>query len=316
MSDNKKTCIIICPDLTGGGEEYRTQIFGSYLVERSVFVYRITRLGVFLQDGTGLQKVPSFHLLKLRPKNTVVFGFKRWSLLYLSIFRVFTFRVHFSVANVYVNKTYLNFLIPTKGTISISRFVYKCDRYIELGNSRFMNRVIQQKDKMIGKVEILWIGKDNYHKGFDELIEQVKRLPNVTFNVIGSISLKGQRILKKYNNVELHGWVHDFSFFAEKNVIYLQTSNQEGFPNVLVECMHLGIPILATKVGASEDIIREYGKCFPNNISAENLRILINDVISNYQLMKTKAVQGIQYSKERFDEEKMLQSYYAIYKYG
>lgn len=316
MTEDKKTCVIICPELTGGGEEYRTHIFSNYLVKRSVIVYRITRLGVFLQEGSELIKVPCINLLKLRAKNTVVFGFKRWSLLYLSIFRVFTFRVHFSVANVYVDKSYLNFLIPTKGTISISRFVYKSDTYIELGNSRFKNNVIQHTDEKISKVEILWIGKDNYHKGFSEFIEQVKRLSDVTFHIVGNISKNGYDSVKNHKNIVLHGWLQDYSFFAEKNVIYLQTSNQEGFPNVLVECMQLGIPILATNVGASEDIIQEYGKCFPTQINAEDLSVLINYHISNYRSMKATAVEGIQYAKERFDEEKMLRSYYTIFKNG
>ena len=214
------------------------------------------------------------------------------------------------MANVYRNKKWLDIIIRLNNVISISNYVYKSNLVIELGNNKFKNFktkwVYQNKP-----VEVLWIGKDNFHKGFERLIKLIKLFPEIKFNICGLFSSKSKKLLMSLYNVKYHGWVENYSFLEKKNVIYIQTSNQEGFPNVLVENMQLGIPIIASNVGATKDIVRDFGKVY-NCRDFSELCGYLKHMILNYHQARRKSIKGIDYAKKRFDENKMLYDYYKL----
>lgn len=302
--------LIICPNLEGGGEEFRVRRLAKFLIAKKIDVRILTKRGFYLLNDEFYHKTYFFRNL-IFCFNTNIFAFKRWSLLPLFFLKYLNSNYYFNVANIYRGKKWLNFLMPSKNIISISEYVHKSTMVIELGNDKYKKFNSNWKYNNTNSIEILWIGKDNWHKGFDLLLKLLNQYEKIRFNICGLFTQENIKFLSKIDNANFCGWVDDFSFFTKKNIIYIQTSNQEGFPNVLVENMQLGIPIIASDVGASSEIIRGYGETF-NKGNYIELCEKLNYCISNYKKIRKNSITGIEYAKNRFDEEKMLNSYFQL----
>lgn len=57
----------------------------------------------------------------------------------------------------------------------------------------------------------------------------------------------------------------------EQSSVYVSTSLEEGFPNVFVEAMHFGLPIISTDVGGCKEIVREGETGYLYNPTDESL---------------------------------------------
>ena len=61
----------------------------------------------------------------------------------------------------------------------------------------------------------------------------------------------------------------------------LVSSYSEGFPTVIVEALYLGIPVVTTPVGGTEELIQEGGNGYISDYSPEIYAKRINDILSN-----------------------------------
>lgn len=117
----------------------------------------------------------------------------------------------------------------------------------------------------IGKKIFINIGNLRIEKGHIRLIEAIAILKGkLAFElwILGDgvmMNLLKQRIveLQLEEHVKLLGHQSDVLPLLEKADLYLQTSQYEGFPNVLLEALGLGIPIVAYDVlGGTKDIVQ------------------------------------------------------------
>jgi glycosyltransferase involved in cell wall biosynthesis len=111
------------------------------------------------------------------------------------------------------------------------------------------------------QVDILWAGRLDRQKRPDILIgiaEQCQDLP-FTFHVYGSPVLDTdiyQYKLKKLNNIVYHGPFNGLcSVPIEDYDLFLYTSQWDGMPNVLLEAVSVGLPIIASNVGGVGELI-------------------------------------------------------------
>ncbi|AZS29468.1 glycosyltransferase [Butyricimonas faecalis] len=61
----------------------------------------------------------------------------------------------------------------------------------------------------------------------------------------------------------------------------LVSSYSEGFPTVIVEALYLGIPVVTTPVGGTEELIQEGGNGYISDYSPKIYAKRINDILSN-----------------------------------
>lgn len=118
---------------------------------------------------------------------------------------------------------------------------------------------------------LLSVGRINPVKGFEIIIESlpsvIKKFPDVILRIVGSVD--DEEYLQKLKttasrvncekNVEFIGPV-PYSKIGElynSSTIFILTSKDEGQPNVLVEAMACGKPVIATPVGAILDVIND-----------------------------------------------------------
>ena len=108
----------------------------------------------------------------------------------------------------------------------------------------------------------LYVGRYNFSKGPDTLLrvfeEFSKTNKNFKLKIVGSGWDKNQIPQKIRTNVELLGNQDDLSEVYTNASAFLFTSRTEGYPNVLAEACSFGIPIISTKVGDSEIILKDY----------------------------------------------------------
>ena len=107
-----------------------------------------------------------------------------------------------------------------------------------------------------------------YKNGLDTLIESVpqvaKKHPNVLFVVAGkgpSRKLIEDRIkeLGISQNIKLAGFVPDELlpvYYNAADIFTLPSASGEGLPLVLLEAMACGLPVIATKVGGTPEIVK------------------------------------------------------------
>ena len=128
-----------------------------------------------------------------------------------------------------------------------------------LQDGMFKNISLCNKDyKSIKKC--LYVGHITKAKGCDTIIDIAKLLPHITFTMVGYLSEEIKQ-LKKPNNVIFTGEVSKeqvIKYMLQADLFIFPTLS-EGFPNVILEAMACGLPIVATPVGAIPDMIEDKG---------------------------------------------------------
>lgn len=114
---------------------------------------------------------------------------------------------------------------------------------------------------------LLAVGRVCNQKNFEDLIEIwsriAEKLPQWKLRIVGGNSKDTaylNSICQQYNvnsSVELPGWSSDIPSEMEKASVLCSTSIYEGFPLVLIEAMHYGLPVVSWDLpyGPSEIIL-------------------------------------------------------------
>jgi glycosyltransferase involved in cell wall biosynthesis len=103
-------------------------------------------------------------------------------------------------------------------------------------------------------------------KGFDIMLEAFAQLQReghgMRLDIVGdgpehAALLQKAAALGCVDDVVFHGEVAAVEDFFDNTCIFVQPSLAEGMSNVLLEAMACGLPVIATRTGAAEDIIQD-----------------------------------------------------------
>ncbi len=198
------------------------------------------------------------------------------------------------------NKSFLNRLIETYAFEKEKMHVHY--QPIQIDNKRVYSANINKK-----YIDILWAGRIDRQKRPDILIKIVQASQDLPFrfHVYGESVLDDDIFtceLIKQKNVTYYGGYNQLSSLPIKQYdLFLYTSQWDGLPNVLLEAMSLGLPIIASNVGGvSELIIHDktgflidpyddidrYVNCLKN---IYNNRSLLTNIVNNaYELISKR----------------------------
>lgn len=190
--------------------------------------------------------------------------------------------------------------------------------FLNFSNFKLSTEFTQRND-LIG-----YVGRLSEEKGILNFVKSIplllKQKPFLNILIIGDGDLKNN--VKNYlsnnsleNNVKLVGWSSNEDLPKYLNLLKLLVipSYTEGLPNVMLEAMACGTPVLATKVGAIPDIIKdeETGFLMKNNSPeciAENIiRALEFPNLGNIVIKSQKLVEN------NFTYEKAVERYSIIF---
>lgn len=180
---------------------------------------------------------------------------------------------------------------------------------------------------------ILTVGRLSKQKSQVDLIKAFsivnKKMPRSTLIILGDGPLKKQLIsliseLKLEDKVKLMGFVDNPYIYMKNADLFVLSSIYEGFPNVIIEAMYCGLPIVSTDCPSGPDEIlsesnhkSKYGILVPLKNGAVCSQILADSILSilqSNQLLeefKTKSLlRALEYSNTHIIEkwEKLLES--------
>ncbi len=106
--------------------------------------------------------------------------------------------------------------------------------------------------------QILWASRLDNEKLPTLVFEIAARMPDVDFNMFGSAVLDSLTLDSAPDNVRIRGAFDGWTSLPDEPFeCLLFTSMWEGLPNVTIEALGSGLPIVASNVGAIREVVRE-----------------------------------------------------------
>lgn len=179
-----------------------------------------------------------------------------------------------------------------------------------------MEKNIQDREPNIG-----YIGRFAEEKGVRNFLDSISfssdKSDNIKYTLIGNGPLLPyvEKEVRNYSNITLKGFLphEELPFYLNRMKLLVIPSYTEGLPNIMMEAMSCGTPVLATPVGAIPDIIVDgkTGFIMADN-SAKCISINVIKVLNNpdLELIVKNAKTLIE---QRFTYQKAEERYKAIF---
>lgn len=158
-----------------------------------------------------------------------------------------------------------------------------------------------------GMIRLLFVGRFDYQKGLDLLLEAMVDLREVAFAVvIGDYVVDSPKIFNVPENVLVMGWKSrdELQGYYLSADILVMPSRWEGFGLTAIEAMRCSLPVLATNVGGLPGIIKDNvnGILIPPN----NSKAIIDAVrkMNDMDLKKLGSMARVRFDKY-FTAERM-----------
>jgi glycosyltransferase involved in cell wall biosynthesis len=162
-------------------------------------------------------------------------------------------------------------------------------------------------------------------KGHQYLIRAAQRVldrcPEARFLAIGDVDERlgvGLRQLLRELHLEdkflFLGFRQDIPEILAELDVFVLSSTSEGFPLVVLEAMAAGKPVVVTRSGGPDEIIRDGQDGFLVPVAdADALAGKILEILQNPTLAATVGRQAQERVAEEFSDERMIQEYEALY---
>lgn len=346
MNNLKEESIaIIIPDFDFGGEEKRVVLFANHYTKYFKNVYVIAPMGksmnllnsevkhIYVNVRNYLHVFKVLNILRL---NNIKFfqGHKRATLPYLLMAeKLLNVSSNFNFDNIYPNNYWFQFIMP-KNIIYLSEILLSYYQDIHANNNNvlinmggdFLERseigLIEETRKRLGLNDstiLLNIGRLAKQKNQKCLINSLTKFDSSRFKlvIVGEGELENElKVLVnqlELTNVIFLGHRTDIALLLSISDIYVQTSIFEGFPNTLIEAASIGLPIIATDVGASRTVVKDNGILVETHDTKE-LAQAFEIICNNMEDFKQKAYTFSQSTYfHKFKRENMLNNYIEWY---
>lgn len=167
-----------------------------------------------------------------------------------------------------------------------------------------------------GEYRVLFVGRFDYQKGFDILLESISLLKQVDirFTLIGEAVRGDSKPLVIPAGVEVLGWQPPKVVYEHmcKATVLVVPSRWEGFALAPLEAMCLGTPVLSSSASSLPEAVVEgiSGKRFESGTARELASVLKATSIEEWQAIGLKAQA---FCRSEFSPDAMLAATYRLY---
>lgn len=196
----------------------------------------------------------------------------------------------------------------------------KCCVQYNLIDAKTIRELAHSKKVEKEKLTICMVGRLNPQKRYDRALRTVKRLKEDGLDfvlwILGEGNLENQlrRLIGELeieDCVQLKGFVKPSYAYMKSADIYWNTSDAEGYPLVVCEALCLGLPVVATSICGTKEILGNgrYG-CLTLEDEDDIYKKIKEMMLSEHlrQEYATKALEGA----SCFDTQKVMNEIYQI----
>ncbi|MCF6691502.1 glycosyltransferase [Raoultella terrigena] len=166
------------------------------------------------------------------------------------------------------------------------------------------------------KIKILFLGRFDYQKGYDQLLYIIKKLckSKYHFDIIGeAVNNNSEKI--NAPNVEYHGWLpqNELGLHFSNADFLIMPSRWESFGLVAVEAQLYGLPVLANKCSSLPEVIDDNRTGVLLDFS--DLESVVDFISKKDKLFwNSKKELCVKFAQDKFSDKKMELEYYSLYK--
>lgn len=206
---------------------------------------------------------------------------------------------------------------------------YSITKYMEGENKRLLNIVsdgiiylgvetdkfVAQPRKRVGVSNVVFIGNDMRRKGVDDIMKLAKRLPSITFNLVGAgngYDAVAEIHHLNLKNVVYHGTLNHVQIAKLLNEmdLHIFPSRSEGFPKVTLETAAMGVPsIVYSDYGAAEWITTGKNGFVVNTI--DEIETVIKDLQLHSEKLNSLAEESVKLAKS-FDWKVLVKDWEKV----
>lgn len=134
-------------------------------------------------------------------------------------------------------------------------------KLIVIPNPVLYTGLIKEEHHSPSKKRLIIVARLSKEKGFDRLLDILKELPeNYSLTIVGDGVLKRDilnkvKLLKLEHRVVFMGQITDVGKIISKHDLMVLSSFTEGFPNVVLESLSVGIPVVTFRVGGLSGLL-------------------------------------------------------------
>jgi N-acetylgalactosamine-N,N'-diacetylbacillosaminyl-diphospho-undecaprenol 4-alpha-N-acetylgalactosaminyltransferase len=277
-----------------------SKLFGS---KHKVEVVEVISITFFKREGLS-NKINLFLIKRLyRYADLIVFKAKRMKIEFFK-------EIDYHIDNIVINNP------------------YNIDKISLLSNNKIDDFIFDDKKRYVVNV-----GRLEWQKNQISLIESLTYIDkNIELIIIGDGSKREKleqfaKSIGVWNRVYLLGNRNNPFKYIKKSDIFILTSREEGFPNVLIEAMLCGVPVISTDcISGPREILSpqsniefqlkdgiefaENGILYPVD-STSNLVKALNTLLNDNKLRDRYIKQALRKSKE-FSVDKIVEKYKGV----
>ncbi len=167
-------------------------------------------------------------------------------------------------------------------------------------------------------IVLVAVGRLNAQKGFDILLQALRRLAGVRLVIAGGgeehDALKRQAArLGVSDRLQITGWTDHVRDVLSQGDIFVLPSRSEGFPLAIIEAMLAGLPVVASRVGGVPESVRdgETGILVPKD-DPERLASALQRLIDDPDLRVSMGRRG-RLVATQFTDERMAGAYLDLW---
>jgi glycosyltransferase involved in cell wall biosynthesis len=174
--------------------------------------------------------------------------------------------------------------------------------------------IIQTK-KTDPTLKLLFVGRLDYPKGFDYIIEIMKNLENKPFHlIVVGAPVNDESVPPNRKNITYTGWLkpHEVAKHYASADVLLMTSRWEAFGLVAIEAQSYGTPVIAHKLSSLSEIILNGKSGYLTEVGdVKGICKFLESTNRDSWLKMGKA--GRSFVIDRFNKEKMIKKTYYLY---
>ncbi|MBS1645887.1 MAG: glycosyltransferase family 4 protein [Bacteroidetes bacterium] len=178
--------------------------------------------------------------------------------------------------------------------------------------------IYEKNTSLHNPIRFAFLGRYDIRKGIQELDAALRAIIlqyKIEFHFVGPVPKKFQI---KSDKILYHGTIHDIEkikHILQSTDVFVLPSHSEGMPNVILEAMASGCAILATRVGAVNNMVDEDNGWLIPPFSTSDIEQKINEILDKKIRIEQKKEKSVQKIKELFLWEKVIEKEIAIIKH-